>query len=514
MSAKPFQRNAHRKVIHNDAIHHGEHWNGVHPRYFQPGKWEHHLVDDFGRGRYGTFIKNMIRRITLNASNEREISPLVGLLSRDHNGEFLRVALPYLPDFDDPYPLRLKPIVLSRQSDKRAEKYSPTQPLDWDIGLDGAGRRIMKENMFGPDTGAGLTDGQRRLLDSTLEMGFPQIAMEFTREERRLRGMDLKKDYQGLPSDLRLPPLPLPTPRIQPTSTTASSAQISQPISATTTAFPTAVNTADTSVVGTPVYEDGPPPEFLTERCLEGVSHAEIGWTASHSPKKENVSGIQDNQLGKSAGEKTKEVEVTRMNTIEIIEIPAERKISSSELPHGAQDVVPLEVFQEFSGKTDEATCLQTKTIPKRPHVAIEKLRADLQNVKIGLDRVSQASDLVIQRQDEKPTETALPVPYMRLCRGYLPGLHEYEVLDDLSVTPGWEENCDHSSLLGPNTVRPVPSRPDREPMNSENCGYYIGRRDPGPGSAPVEDRQIGFMPEEGAWKFLVGYLRTRKGGK
>ena len=72
---------------------------------------------------------------------------------------------------------RLKPIVLGRQDyhkwtgqDKRGE---PRE--EWDVGLDVRERRIMQENMFGPDTGAGLTDGQKRLLDSTLEMGFPQI---------------------------------------------------------------------------------------------------------------------------------------------------------------------------------------------------------------------------------------------------------------------------------------------------------------------------------------------------
>ena len=31
--------------------------------------------------------------------------------------------------------------------------------------------------------------------------------------------------------------------------------------------------------------------------------------------------------------------------------------------------------------------------------------------------------------------------------------------------------------------------------INTQNCRYYIGRRNPGPGDAPPEDRQIGFKP-------------------
>ena len=70
---------------------------------------------------------------------------------------------------------KLKPIVLFRQANKRCCQNNTPQPGDWDIGLSNDGMRIMQENMFGPDTGAGLTAGQQRLLNSTLEMGFPRI---------------------------------------------------------------------------------------------------------------------------------------------------------------------------------------------------------------------------------------------------------------------------------------------------------------------------------------------------
>ena len=104
MAADHPQGSTAREAIENEAVIRSEHWNGVESKYFQPAKWESLLCDDFGRKRYGTFIEAMIRRITLNASNNDEIEQLVVLVTPEHNGEFLRVALPYLPNFVEAYP--------------------------------------------------------------------------------------------------------------------------------------------------------------------------------------------------------------------------------------------------------------------------------------------------------------------------------------------------------------------------------------------------------------------------
>ena len=53
-----------------------------------------------------------------------------------------------------------------------------------------------------------------------------------------------------------------------------------------------------------------------------------------------------------------------------------------------------------------------------------------------------------------------------------------------------------------------------RVALNSENARYFIGRDDPGPlgpGSASKECRQIGFQPEENAWKYLLRRMKDRR---
>ena len=77
--------------------------------------------------------------------------------------------------------------------------------------------------------------------------------------------------------------------------------------------------------------------------------------------------------------------------------------------------------------------------------------------------------------------------------------------LSSLPVSPGWEENPNPKPVLQPDAVRPVLPRQRSGPINSENAPYFLGRRSPGPGAAPAENRQIGFQPVEGAVDFLIG---------
>ena len=75
-------------------------WDGVHPKYFDPQQWGG--INDLGGDRYKKFIQLMVRRISRNKSNVREIVDLGRLICSDSNWEFMRLALPFLPDFDEP----------------------------------------------------------------------------------------------------------------------------------------------------------------------------------------------------------------------------------------------------------------------------------------------------------------------------------------------------------------------------------------------------------------------------
>ena len=335
------------------------------------------------------------------------------------------------------------------------------------------------------------------------------LAMTFTSEEQRLHGKNLKTDHQGLPSDLRLPPPhPLLHPQgNQPVDTAENSAHASQIASADTTASTTAANTENTTAVTTPVHEDEPPPEFLTEQPLEGVPHEEKEWTATQLlANKKALLDVQVKPLNATLEGNPEEGAVPRTNTIEEVEAFTERRALSPRLPQVPQDEVPLEALQGLSEHMNRAEYLEEKTKPaqQRAHAAIEQLRADLESARIEFDRRSQRS--VRREQDQD----GLLGAQMRLRGGWFCGFDENEDPDTLSITPGWEENLDHGSVLGTDAARAVACRVDREPMNSENCGYYIGRRDPGPGAAPPQERQIGFQPEEGAWMVLMGYRHAK----
>lgn len=73
----------------------------INRRYFEPTTWEPLLSTEIGRGQYGKFVASMIGRIRVKESSYDEIRKFVHLVATEHNWEFMRVAMPYLPELKE-----------------------------------------------------------------------------------------------------------------------------------------------------------------------------------------------------------------------------------------------------------------------------------------------------------------------------------------------------------------------------------------------------------------------------
>lgn len=73
----------------------------INPQCLQPQKWEHLLKDEFGRGQYTRFITRMLNRIRFEESNREEVDLLADLIGDKDNPEFLRVAIPWIPELKE-----------------------------------------------------------------------------------------------------------------------------------------------------------------------------------------------------------------------------------------------------------------------------------------------------------------------------------------------------------------------------------------------------------------------------
>ena len=79
-----------------------EKWDGIEPVYFSKETWSPLIRHQFGQRRYEKFVRAMVRRISYNTSNETEIRAFSNLLLCDDNHNYLWLALPGLPDIQDP----------------------------------------------------------------------------------------------------------------------------------------------------------------------------------------------------------------------------------------------------------------------------------------------------------------------------------------------------------------------------------------------------------------------------
>ena len=70
-------------------------------KYFESGTWEPLLTTEVGRGQYTRFVASMIERIRLKESSYDEIRSFVHLVATEHNWDFMKVAMPYLPELKE-----------------------------------------------------------------------------------------------------------------------------------------------------------------------------------------------------------------------------------------------------------------------------------------------------------------------------------------------------------------------------------------------------------------------------
>ena len=73
----------------------------VNRRYFETATWEHLLGHEMGRFQYEQFVACMVERIRAKECSLDEIRSFVHLVASSANRDFLRLALPYLPELKE-----------------------------------------------------------------------------------------------------------------------------------------------------------------------------------------------------------------------------------------------------------------------------------------------------------------------------------------------------------------------------------------------------------------------------
>lgn len=79
----------------------GRHLGFINRKYFEPTTWEPLLSTEMGRAQYSKFVASMIDRIRVKESSYDEIRNFVHLVATEHNWDFMKVAMPYLPELKE-----------------------------------------------------------------------------------------------------------------------------------------------------------------------------------------------------------------------------------------------------------------------------------------------------------------------------------------------------------------------------------------------------------------------------
>lgn len=156
----------------------------------------------------------MIDRIRIKESSYDEIRNFVHLVATEHNWDFLKVAMPYLPELNEQYPhdtknfeiallFLLKPKI-RRRSIKEIENAFPAS-ITYENGLSKIEEQLLRRDLFGPNRGAVDSPGMNRLFKSTLELGYPQPALDQSMREAKARGTDIERCSEGLPRNMLMP---------------------------------------------------------------------------------------------------------------------------------------------------------------------------------------------------------------------------------------------------------------------------------------------------------------------
>ena len=108
----------------------------------------------------------------------------------------------------------IKPVLKKRQhalleKQEAAERArAQKEQGDWDPALQSQEKRILLKQMFNAEEEGELGKRQERLWKSTLGMGFPKLAMDFTKEVSERHGIEFARDDRGIPCGLALPIAP------------------------------------------------------------------------------------------------------------------------------------------------------------------------------------------------------------------------------------------------------------------------------------------------------------------
>lgn len=272
----------------------------INRKYFEPATWEPLLRTAMGRGQYGKFVASMIERIRVKESSYDEIRNFVHLVATEQNWDFLKVAMPYLPELKEQYPhdtksfeiallFLLKPKI-RRRSIKEIQTAIPA-PKTYENGLSKTEEQLLRRNLFGPNRGAVDSPSMNRLFKSILELGYPQLALDRSMREAKERGTDIERCCEGLPRNMLMPGagtrLPFHNHRagLPEVWTPSSSAELSKlPPSSVFEGNEPIDNPRDELL--TELEVDGVDPPVPTTRNKPWTSHGEL-------PKLNNVEDIE-----------------------------------------------------------------------------------------------------------------------------------------------------------------------------------------------------------------------------
>ena len=73
----------------------------INRKYFDPATWEPLLNTAAGRGQYSKFVTLMVERIRSKESSCDETRNFVNLVATERNWDFLKVAMPHLPELTE-----------------------------------------------------------------------------------------------------------------------------------------------------------------------------------------------------------------------------------------------------------------------------------------------------------------------------------------------------------------------------------------------------------------------------
>ncbi|MCJ1277343.1 hypothetical protein MMC21_005155 [Puttea exsequens] len=171
-----------------------------------------------GMRQYGKFVETMLYRICAEESDPDEFRAFVDLIATDVNRKFLEVALRHLPDLceeqtcnannrDLDLLLQMLRTRVKLKSSLNNPPPSPRKRWSYEQGLSPKEHQMIKDQMLGTHldiTGTKETDSMKRVFKSTMELAWPQVALDNALADAKKANTDIKRDHQGLPFFMQL----------------------------------------------------------------------------------------------------------------------------------------------------------------------------------------------------------------------------------------------------------------------------------------------------------------------